>query len=454
MPEDAVGQAHPGPRSVGVCREFCTVPRGDDVSRVPARLCACGTAARGAGRGALHGQRPREGSRGRTGAPLVRVRDAARGRRQLPLEQRETLFSVGLLRFVGCTATASQMAAALGHEITVSAAFADADTQQQPPTCCAARSCLVSSAPVCVWPWFPPARLRHGPRARGHQLPGRAVRGDRAGLSVRRRHGAGPGLREVRTAQAPRPNLGRELTTAVRRSRSSRTPPTCCLEVAAPRRRSPGLQSSRSWRARPALGRQVGSLLELLPRARLHGRPARARAAPPPVHPLSGGGSRRHWPVRVAGRCQVAVLPRPQHPRRRPRRGGCPACRAIHAEDTARVRHAALVHDVGKVAVSLARVRLHGSALDAESEQVRLHPYYTQRVLARVPRWPSSPTCQLPPRARDGSGYHRGTSPSALTALPPCSPQPTASSPRPRSAPTARRGARQSAANCCCARST
>lgn len=42
--------------------------------------------------------------------------------------ERETLFWVGLLRFVGCTATASQMAAALGDEIAVSAAFAEADT--------------------------------------------------------------------------------------------------------------------------------------------------------------------------------------------------------------------------------------------------------------------------------------------------------------------------------------
>src|SRR5919199_6545203 len=42
---------------------------------------------------------------------------------------REAVFWVGLLRFVGCTATASEMAAALGDELAVSAAFAEADVR-------------------------------------------------------------------------------------------------------------------------------------------------------------------------------------------------------------------------------------------------------------------------------------------------------------------------------------
>src|SRR3954468_10534504 len=48
-------------------------------------------------------------------------------RLDLPDADREALFWVGLLRFVGCTATASEMAAALGDELAVSAAFAAAD---------------------------------------------------------------------------------------------------------------------------------------------------------------------------------------------------------------------------------------------------------------------------------------------------------------------------------------
>src|SRR3954471_317697 len=47
----------------------------------------------------------------------------------LPAADREAVFWVGLLRFVGCTATASEMAAALGDELAVSAAFAAADAR-------------------------------------------------------------------------------------------------------------------------------------------------------------------------------------------------------------------------------------------------------------------------------------------------------------------------------------
>jgi hypothetical protein len=49
---------------------------------------------------------------------------------QLNAEEREALFWIGLLRFVGCTATASEMAAALGNELAVSAAFAAADPRE------------------------------------------------------------------------------------------------------------------------------------------------------------------------------------------------------------------------------------------------------------------------------------------------------------------------------------
>jgi hypothetical protein len=47
------------------------------------------------------------------------------------------VFWVGLLR-VGCTATASQMAAALGDELAISAEFAVTDARTC-ATCCAAR---------------------------------------------------------------------------------------------------------------------------------------------------------------------------------------------------------------------------------------------------------------------------------------------------------------------------
>src|SRR4051812_14837349 len=57
------------------------------------------------------------------------VAGALADRLDLPDADREALFWVGLLRFVGCTATASEMAAALGDELAVSAAFAAADAR-------------------------------------------------------------------------------------------------------------------------------------------------------------------------------------------------------------------------------------------------------------------------------------------------------------------------------------
>ena len=49
---------------------------------------------------------------------------------------------------------------------------------------------------------------------------------------------------------------------------------------------------------------------------------------------------------------------------------------------------------------------------------MRLHPYYTQRVLARVPALADLADLASSHHERsDGSGYHRGTSPSALTAV-------------------------------------
>ncbi|MGW4248466.1 hypothetical protein ACWELQ_38965, partial [Nocardia sp. NPDC004722] len=66
-----------------------------------------------------------EGQALRSCALTTRVADLV----NLPAADREALYWVALLRFVGCTATASEMAAALGDELAVSAAFADADAR-------------------------------------------------------------------------------------------------------------------------------------------------------------------------------------------------------------------------------------------------------------------------------------------------------------------------------------
>jgi len=90
-------------------------------------------------------------------------------------------------------------------------------------------------------------------------------------------------------------------------------------------------------------------------------------------------------------------------------------CR-IDDADVAALRQAALVHDLGRVAVP-ARVWQKPGLLNADEwEQVRLHPYYTERVLA-----PSKFLATLAPVAGahherlDGSGYHRGVAGAELT---------------------------------------
>jgi response regulator RpfG family c-di-GMP phosphodiesterase len=68
---------------------------------------------------------------------------------------------------------------------------------------------------------------------------------------------------------------------------------------------------------------------------------------------------------------------------------------------------AGLVHDVGRVAVSTATWTRPGPLSSAQREEVRLHPYYTERILARV-SLPGLAACAAGHHERlDGSGYHR-----------------------------------------------
>jgi HD-GYP domain-containing protein (c-di-GMP phosphodiesterase class II) len=80
------------------------------------------------------------------------------------------------------------------------------------------------------------------------------------------------------------------------------------------------------------------------------------------------------------------------------------------------LRRAALVHDLGRVAVPPRIWQKRGALTADEWERVRLHPYFTERVLTH-----SAFLSELAPVASghherlDGSGYHRGLSAAALT---------------------------------------
>jgi HD-GYP domain-containing protein (c-di-GMP phosphodiesterase class II) len=82
------------------------------------------------------------------------------------------------------------------------------------------------------------------------------------------------------------------------------------------------------------------------------------------------------------------------------------------------VRLAGLLHDLGRVGVSTGVWERPGPLSVGEWEQVRLHPYHTERILSRSP--------VLAPLARlagshherlDGSGYHRQSEASGLDRL-------------------------------------
>jgi HD-GYP domain-containing protein (c-di-GMP phosphodiesterase class II) len=82
------------------------------------------------------------------------------------------------------------------------------------------------------------------------------------------------------------------------------------------------------------------------------------------------------------------------------------------------VRHAALLHDLGRVGVSSAIWDRPGALTESEWERVRLHPYYTQRALARADGLRDLAGVAAGHHERlDGSGYPSG-SPAEQLSMP------------------------------------
>ncbi len=90
----------------------------------------------------------------------------------------------------------------------------------------------------------------------------------------------------------------------------------------------------------------------------------------------------------------------------------------LPSDDAALLRSAAHVHDLGRVGVSAGIWGKGGALSESEWERVRLHPYYTERILAR-----SSQLARLGALAAahherlDGSGYFRGLKAAGLSPL-------------------------------------
>lgn len=92
------------------------------------------------------------------------------------------------------------------------------------------------------------------------------------------------------------------------------------------------------------------------------------------------------------------------------RRCGLPEADAIT------LRRAGLLHDIGRVSVSAGIWGKPGPLTEREWERVRLHPYYTERVLARPSMLAQlGAIAALHHERLDGSGYHRGLPASMLS---------------------------------------
>ncbi len=79
------------------------------------------------------------------------------------------------------------------------------------------------------------------------------------------------------------------------------------------------------------------------------------------------------------------------------------------AEAVGELRCAAWLHDLGRVAVSSAVWEKSGPLTGGEWEQVRLHSYLGERLLARIPALVELARTAASDHERlDGSGYHRG----------------------------------------------
>jgi HD-GYP domain-containing protein (c-di-GMP phosphodiesterase class II) len=75
----------------------------------------------------------------------------------------------------------------------------------------------------------------------------------------------------------------------------------------------------------------------------------------------------------------------------------------------ARLRVAALLHDLGRVGISSSIWEKPGALTTAEWEQVRMHAYHSERILATSQTLESAaPIAGMHHERLDGSGYHRG----------------------------------------------
>ena len=352
-----------------------------------------------------------------------RIALALGDRAGLGADERRAVFYVSLLRFVGCTATAPEMAAALGDELAVSGRFAAVDPRDL--------RAVVATATTLV--------------GTGHALPHRA-------LEVARFLAAAPGvIREHEVAScevarlfAERAGLPAGVTTALgqvfeRWDGHGNPGAAAGTGIALPVRVEQVAHATELLvrtlgpdAAQAGLRRRAGSSFDpdvvALACADLAGlradpdddldQTAVLAGEPEPWLELSGDT----LDTALAAIGAVADL---KSGYTRGHAGGV-ASRAAAAGQAAGfadaevtlLRRAGWLHDLGRVGVSARVWDRPGPLTAAQWEQVRLHPYVTERVLARCPGLSEVAAVAGGHHERaDGSGYHRGVAPGRLGAL-------------------------------------
>jgi HD-GYP domain-containing protein (c-di-GMP phosphodiesterase class II) len=84
--------------------------------------------------------------------------------------------------------------------------------------------------------------------------------------------------------------------------------------------------------------------------------------------------------------------------------------------EVVRVRRAGWLHDIGRAGVSAGFAHLTGSLTERQWEQMRLHPYHTERILSRPAALADiAAVASLHHERLDGSGYAKGAKAAALT---------------------------------------
>src|SRR5205823_10677288 len=91
--------------------------------------------------------------------------------------------------------------------------------------------------------------------------------------------------------------------------------------------------------------------------------------------------------------------------------------RGLPSSDVTAVRRAGLVHDIGLHGIPATILDKPGPLSERETERLRMHPYYTERMLARPAALARvGAVASMAHERCDGSGYHRGLAGPAIPA--------------------------------------